>query len=118
MTDRDRLLELGSAALARAAWFEAHECWEQAWRLSVSPDRPAVQALAQLAAALVHLSNGRQRGAARVLAKAHGKLILPDTPAAVGMVDVMAVRRLIERLRDELAAGRTPDLLAVSLTRG
>jgi predicted metal-dependent hydrolase len=117
MTDRNRLIELGCAALARSAWFEAHECWERAWRLSVVPDRPAVQALAQLAAALVHLSNGRRRGATSVLAKAHGKLMLPDTPGAVGTVDLTAVRSLIERLRDELAAGRTPDLGAVGLGR-
>lgn len=116
MTDRDRLLELGSAALARGAWFEAHECWEQAWRLSIAPDRSAVQALAQLAAALVHLSNGRPRGAASVLAKAHRKLTLPDTPGAVGTVDLAAVRVLIGRLRDELAAGRTPDLHTVGMT--
>jgi predicted metal-dependent hydrolase len=115
MSDRDRLLELGSAAWARGAWFEAHECWERAWRLSVPPDRPAVQALAQLAAALVHLSNGRQRGAMSVLAKAHGKLMLPDTPGAVGPVEVTAVRSLIERLRDEIAVGETPDLHAVRL---
>jgi hypothetical protein len=115
MTDRDRLLELGSAALARGAWFEAHECWERAWRLSAAPDRMVVQGLAQLAAALVHLSNGRQRGATSVLAKAHGKLMLPDTPAAVGTLDVTAVRSLIERLRNELAAGRTPDLHTVDL---
>jgi len=116
-SDRDRLLELGSAALARGAWFEAHECWERAWRLSVAPDRMVVQALAQLAAALVHLSNGRHRGATSVLAKARGKLMLPDTPATVGTVDVIAVRSLIERLRDELAVGRTPDLHAVDLRR-
>jgi hypothetical protein len=117
MTDRDRLLELGSAALGRGAWFEAHECWERAWRLSEPPDRPAVQALAQLAAALVHLSNGRRRGATSVLAKAHGKLLRPDTPGAVGTLDVAAVRSLIQRLRDELAAGRSPDLRAVGLVR-
>jgi predicted metal-dependent hydrolase len=115
MIDRDCLLGLGAAALARGAWFEAHECWEQAWRLSVSPDKPAVQALAQLAAALVHLSNGRQRGAMSVLAKAHSKLMRPDTPAAIGTVEVAAVRSLIERLRDEIAAGRTPDLHAAGL---
>ncbi len=117
MTDRDHFLELGSAALARGAWFEAHECWERAWRLSVPPDRLAVQALAQLAAALVHLSNGRRAGATSVLAKAYGKVTLPDTPGAVGTVDVTAVRSLIERLRDELAAGRAPDLDAIALTR-
>jgi hypothetical protein len=115
MTDRDRLLELGSAALARGAWFEAHECWERAWRVSVPPDRPVVQALAQLAAALVHLSNGQQRGAASVLAKARGKLTRPDTPGAVGAIDVAAVRILIARLHDELAAGRVPDLHEIGL---
>jgi hypothetical protein len=85
----------------------------------VAPDRPVVQALAQLAAALVHLSNRRGRGATSVLAKAHGKLMVPGTPDAVGPISVTAARRLIEQLRDELAAGRDPDLHAArrALTR-
>lgn len=114
VTDRDRLLELGAIALAGGAWLAAHEHWEQAWRISGPADRHVVQALAQLAAALVHLSHDRRRGAASVLAKAHRKLALP-APAVVGVIDVAAVRAVIERLQGELAAGRMPDLRAVSL---
>jgi predicted metal-dependent hydrolase len=117
MTARDHLLELGAVAWARGAWFEAHEHWESAWRLSFAPDRLAVQALAQLAAALVHLSGDRLhrlRGAASLLAKAHRKLLLPEAPGAVGAVDMTRVRSAIEQLRSELAAGRTPELGAVA----
>ncbi|HEX8110740.1 MAG TPA: DUF309 domain-containing protein [Kofleriaceae bacterium] len=115
MTDRDHLLELGAAALAAGDWLAAHEHWEQAWRRTGPDDRHAVQALAQLAAALVHLSRGRPRGAARVLAKAQRKLARPATPATIGPIDVALVRRQSDRLSDDLAAGRTPDLSAIRI---
>ena len=112
--DRDRLLQLGAAALARGAFREAHEHWEAAWRRSEGADRPVVQALAQLAAALVLVAGGRSRGAASVLARAHRKLSEPGAPAAVGPIDAAAVRAAVERLQGDLSAGRTPDL-AISL---
>lgn len=115
MTDRDHLLELGAAALAAGQWLAAHEHWEQAWRLTDPDDRPAVQALAQLAAALVHLSRGRPRGAARVVAKAQRKLARPETPATVGPIDIASVVRQLDRLSDDLDAGRTPDLSAIRI---
>jgi uncharacterized protein len=115
VTDRDHLLELGAAALDAGHWLAAHEHWEQAWRQTGPDDRHAVQALAQLAAALVHLSRGRPRGAARVLAKAQRKLARPATPATLGPIDLASVRRLLDRLSDDLDAGRTPDLAAIRI---
>jgi len=115
VTDRDHLLELGAAALAAGHWLAAHEHWEQAWRRTGPDDRHAVQALAQFAAALVHLSRGRPRGAARVLAKAQRKLSQPGTPDTLGPIDLASVRRQLDRLSDDLDAGRTPDLAAIRI---
>ncbi len=115
MTDRDHLLELGAAALTAGDWLAAHEHWEQAWRRTSPDERHAVQALAQLAAALIHLSRGRPRGAARVLAKAQRKLARPATPATIGSIDIASVRRQLDRLSDDLDAGRIPDLSAIRI---
>lgn len=112
MTERDGLLDLGSAALARGDWRAAHEHWEDAWRISAPPERDAAQALAQLAAALVHVARGGRRGAASVLGKAERRLA-PASPAALGAIDIAAVRRLIAMLRAELAAGAAIDLAAI-----
>jgi uncharacterized protein len=115
MTERDQLLALGREELARGGYLAAHERWEDAWRLSVPPDKDAVQALAQLAGALFHLANGNRVGATRVLDKAARKLAPAATPRTIGVIEVASVRGLVERLRGELAAGATPDLRAIAL---
>ncbi len=119
MTERDRLLAFGRDELARCAYFAAHERWEEAWHLSVAPEKLAVQALVQLAVALHHLANGNRAGAASVLAKAQRKLSAPDTPLTLGSpppINMRVVRIAIDRLISELAAGTTPDPATVSVS--
>ena len=118
MTERDRFLALGRDELARGAYFAVHERWEEAWHLSVAPEKLAVQALVQLAVALHHLANGNCTGAASVLAKAQRKLASPDSPPTLGEsppIDMLLVRAAIDRLISELAAGATPDPATVSV---
>lgn len=115
MTERDALVHHGRDDFARGAYLAAHERWEAAWNLSTGRDKLVVQALAQLAAALVHLERGNRIGAERVLDKARDKLAGRDTPATVATIDVDRVRQVIAQLGAELAAGRTPDLATATL---
>lgn len=113
--ERDNAIRHGLDALHRAAWFEAHDHFEDAWRVSVPPDKTVLQAMVQLAAALLHLSRRRPRPASRLLEKALAKLSLSGLPDSLGGVDVPAVRARITALVAELAAGRVPDPAALDL---
>ncbi len=59
----DRLLDKGMP-------FQAHEALEAAWKSAPDHQRPAWQALAQLAVALTHCRRGNAVGASRVRARA------------------------------------------------
>jgi hypothetical protein len=89
----DARLEPGRAAFNRAAFFEAHELWEDVWRELTGADRDLTQGLIQIAAALHHLQQGRPRPAARLLARGLAKLPRDRFDAFV---------RDVERLRVEL----------------
>jgi hypothetical protein len=47
-------------------------------------------------------------GAVRVLAKAQRKLARLAIPATIGPIGIASVRRQLDRLSDDLDAGRTP----------
>ena len=89
----DARLEPGRAAFNRAAFFEAHERWEEVWRELTGADRDLTQGLIQIAAALHHLQQARPRPAARLLARGVAKL-------PRGRLD--AFIRDVEHLRAEL----------------
>ena len=89
----------GAACYQRGDWFEAHERWETVWRKSRGDDRRVIQALIQVAAALLHLEAERPRPATTLLRKALAKL--EGAPAELDGVDVAAVTR---RAREALAA--------------
>ena len=94
-------------ALYRAghAW-EAHEAWEDAWRVTPpGRERELLQGLIQLAAAVVQARRGRARGARSVLARARGHLARA-APVTCGL-DVAA---LLDRLRGWEPAADPPDL--------
>jgi uncharacterized protein len=108
-------LEAGRAAFNRGEFFEAHERWEDVWRLLAGPERTFVQGLIQIAAGLHHLQGGRLAPAARLLRKGLAKL---SGPAASGDLPVAALAQqvggLIARL-DPPAAGPPPDARGIKL---
>jgi predicted metal-dependent hydrolase len=75
----------------RGAWFEAHERWEDAWRVAEGNERRWLQGLIQLAASRVQRERGREAPAERLCEKGLAKL--EDAPARLGAVDVERVRR-------------------------
>ena len=80
-------------------FFEAHEHWEDVWRLAQEPEKTFLQALIQIAAAFLHLERKNRVGAASLLRAALKRL--DPYPAQFGGVAVDALR---ESLRAWLTA--------------
>ncbi len=60
-------------------FFEAHEVWEQEWKISKGTKRIFYQGIIQAAAALLHIQRGNYAGAVSVYLKAWAKLApLPE----------------------------------------
>ena len=74
---------LAGLALFNAGHFwHAHEAWETLWLRSAGEQRRFVQAMIQVAAALVHWQRGNQRGLQLNWAKARTKLAPKSWPGA------------------------------------
>ena len=67
-------LEAGINFFNTGLYFEAHEAWEDQWRLAGGPLRLYYQGLVQAAVGLAHLSRGNVNGATAQLEKALSKL--------------------------------------------
>ena len=109
-------LERGRAAFNRGDFFEAHEWWEDAWRVLAGAERTFVQGLIRIAAALHHLQEGRPAPAARLLRRGLEKLAAEAMPG----VD-LPVARLVRQVGSLIAslesppAGPPPDARAIKL---
>jgi uncharacterized protein len=88
-------LARGRALYLAGRFFEAHEAWEDAWRVEKGPVRVFLQALIQIAAGFVKaLRDGRPAGALKHFECAAERLALfPDAFAGVA----------VRPLRDDLA---------------
>jgi predicted metal-dependent hydrolase len=67
-------LEEGIRLFNRGKFFEAHEVWEQVWKLAKANERTFYHGLIQAAAALVHIQRGNYAGAVSVYLKARRNL--------------------------------------------
>ena len=90
-------LRRGAALFNDAAFFEAHEVWEDAWREAAGETRRLLHGLIQIAAGFVKLQRGEPRGALALLARGTAKL--EEVPADSAGLD-------IETLLREVAAWR------------
>jgi predicted metal-dependent hydrolase len=84
------LLERGLVDFEREAYFEAHEHWEDHWRVAASPERIWVQGLIQLAAARIKLRGSAWTPAERLAGRALAKLT--DAPPRLEGIDIDAAR--------------------------
>src|SRR5213076_1683753 len=91
------LLQDGIIFFNAGRYFEAHEAWEDLWRVSGGPLRLFYQGLVQAAVGLHHLSNGNLNGARAQLQKSLSKL--EQYPGRFCQVDNC---RLIHDLRKAL----------------
>jgi hypothetical protein len=73
--DFDTLLDRGIELFNRQQFFEAHDVWEDAWRVSSGDRAIFLQGLIQIAAGYVKWQRGQPRGMAALLEKGAEKLV-------------------------------------------
>lgn len=71
---RQELFARGQELFNDEQFFEAHEEWEQLWKLEAGADKTFLQGLIQVAAHFVHLKKGNWSGAVGVTKAAQSKL--------------------------------------------
>lgn len=92
-----RALADGVRLFRSGRFFEAHEAWEEAWRLEQGETRALLQGLIQVAAGLHKgLVQGRPAGMVRLLAAGQAHL---DAAGASGPVDLGPLRADLLRWR-------------------
>src|SRR6266536_3142009 len=104
--DTRRALVRGRALYIAGRYFEAHEAWEDAWRVESGQVRSFLQALIQVSAGFVKATrDGRPAGAVKHFESASERLSgLPDVFAGVALAplreDLAAATDAARRWRD------------------
>lgn len=98
LMDLDRGLFAGSSLFNQGRYFEAHDRWEDLWRLSQGVDRHLFQGLVNLAVALKKGFEGNSNGMVRLLFRA-SRLLEPCEPSCRN-IDIVVLRKFISRLAD------------------
>ncbi len=101
MAGVDAELLAGARLLASGTWRASHEAFETAWRRSQGESRDLLQALAQLAAALLKWSEGHLEPAATILGRVRQRL--EGLPSHVSRVDVETLESTVLELQERLA---------------
>ena len=91
----ENLFEKGLLFFNSGSYYQAHETWEDLWRVTRGPVRVFYQGLIQAAVGLYHLQRGNETGARGQIAKSIGHLAgFQDNPHSV---DTLV---LIEQLQE------------------
>lgn len=89
------LFEKGLLFFNSGSYYEAHESWEDLWRITQGPVRVFYQGLIQAAVGLHHLYRGNEAGARGQIAKSIGHLSnFQENPHLVDTIG------LIQQLRE------------------
>jgi CheY-like chemotaxis protein len=91
----------GLELLNRGEFFEAHETLEHAWMSETGAGRELLRSLIQVAVAYLQIERGNRRGAQKILLRL--RQWLDPLPSPCRGLDVEALRRQMETLRDLLA---------------
>ena len=97
-------LDRGIVLFNAGKFFEAHEAWEDGWRLAAGQDRRFLQGLIQVAAALVKWQRHQERGLDSLMASGSAKL--EDFRVGRAGLDVAA---LLDDLASWLRGGGSVD---------
>jgi len=105
VTQRD-LLNEGIIYFNSGRYFEAHEVWEDLWRVTEGPMRSFYQGLIHAAVGLYHLQRKNHTGASsqigksiRQLSKFTGETLPVDSPALILQLSELPDRRRPEAVR-------------------
>lgn len=112
MTPPD-LFEQGLIFFNSGKFYEAHESWEDLWRITSGPERRFYQGLIQAAVGLHHLSRNNTLGARGQLTKALSHL--SNFSNAITPIDtanlIVQLREILEEMRPrEVQIARLPRL--------
>jgi hypothetical protein len=91
--EKKRLYAEGLEAFNSRKFFEAHELWEDVWRVTLDPDRRFLQGLIQVAAAFHHCSRSNVRGTRNLLRE--GLFKLDAFPVAYGGLEIEPLRAAV-----------------------
>jgi uncharacterized protein len=96
----DDLLEKGLIFFNSGYYFEAHEVWEELWKVTDGPVRFFYQGLIQAAVGLYHLNRGNRIGARGQIAKSIGHLTdSKDNPHGIDTGDLISQ---LQAIRSEM----------------
>ena len=117
----DEVLRRGGALFDDGMYWEAHEVWEEVWRMRAGrPDRDFLKGIIQGAAGLWHATQGNPKGAVSVLSRAVDYLE-PYRPAKDGIdVDALSAALLeaVAACRAAMATDQAPQLRPIRLGIG
>ncbi len=104
MVDREdeaRLFHEGVALFNAGEWFEAHEVWEDIWRMASGPKKHFYQGLIQVAVTIEHMRRGNPRGVLSVWTTAQEKFRgIDDVYMGIDVPALLsAVRAMVEPIR-------------------
>jgi len=94
------LFEEGLIFFHSGKYYEAHEVWEDLWRITNGPARTFYQGLIQAAVALHHLERGNSTGARGQLAKSIQHLL--NSSANPQSIDTMDLIRQLREIQDQM----------------
>ena len=97
------LLEDGVMLFNSGRYYEAHEVWEDLWRLTSGPLKVCYQGMIQAAVGLYHLSNLNEAGAASQLQKSIRNL--EAGPAEVRDLDIAGLVQQLHGVLLEMHSG-------------
>ena len=107
--EKNRLYAEGLEAFNSRQFFEAHELWEDVWRVTPDPDRRFLQGLIQVAAAFHHFSRANIRGTRNLLRE--GLLKLDAFPETYGGLEIGPLRAAVREWLTAIEAGQVPKSL-------
>lgn len=111
----EQTLELAQGLLDAGLPFQAHEVFEDAWKLSIGSDRALWKGLAQLAVGSTHLARGNRRGAEALLRRGSAA-IAPFRDGRPHGIDVAGLVRWADDLAAALAATTSGPVMVQSIT--
>jgi hypothetical protein len=94
------LFELGLFFFNGGRYFEAHEAWEDLWRVTAPPLRIFYQGLIQAAVGLYHLDRGNTIGAKGQLSKSI--VHLSETINVSDSIDTAGLVRQLQEIRSQM----------------